>query len=214
MPKPHSLNWQKQKTTVAWLVANGWVIKKIARELGKSPATVRNQLHAAYNKLGVNNKTSLAASLSLLEHFLCSQSIEHSFYGSDDKDSLSSRQNLKSIVKVITIFKSVDCSVYFTKQLTREMSASSENNTSGQLLCTKCNSDNTQNIGLLISAGTKHVQSETSSSGIGIGLTGTCRVWFINKQYKQRSCFRTCFKFVNLKSFLNKLQVVASVVVQ
>ncbi len=90
------------------------------------------------------------------------------------------------------------------------MSASSENNTSGQLLCTKCNSDNTQNIGLLISAGTKHVQSETSSSGIGIGLTG--RVGFGSSTSNTSSVVvsELASKFKEPESFSNKLQVVAS----
>lgn len=69
-PKPHSLSLTEAETTVAWLAANGMSYKEIARELGKSPATVRNQLHAAYNKLGVTNKTLLAASLSLLSRTL------------------------------------------------------------------------------------------------------------------------------------------------
>ena len=37
--------------------------KSIPRELGKSPATVRNQLHAIYQKLDVGNRTALAYKL-------------------------------------------------------------------------------------------------------------------------------------------------------
>lgn len=48
----------------ALLAAQGLQYKEIARELGIAPATVRNQLHAAYRKLGVANKTALAAALA------------------------------------------------------------------------------------------------------------------------------------------------------
>lgn len=48
---------------VARLAADGMSYKEIARELGNSPATVRNQLHSVYNKLGVDNKTQLSATL-------------------------------------------------------------------------------------------------------------------------------------------------------
>ncbi|MFT5589434.1 MAG: DNA-binding CsgD family transcriptional regulator [Bradyrhizobium sp.] len=48
---------------VARLAAEGLQYKEIARELDVSPATVRNQLHSAYRKLGVSNKTALAAAL-------------------------------------------------------------------------------------------------------------------------------------------------------
>lgn len=47
----------------AKLAAEGLQYKEIARQLGVSPATVRNQLHSAYTKLGVSNKTALAAAL-------------------------------------------------------------------------------------------------------------------------------------------------------
>ena len=69
-PKPLNLDLTEAETTVAWLASNGMSYKEVARELGKSPATVRNQLHSAYAKLGVNNKTSLAASLSLFSRTL------------------------------------------------------------------------------------------------------------------------------------------------
>ncbi|MBV7536589.1 helix-turn-helix transcriptional regulator [Duganella sp. sic0402] len=46
---------------VAQLAAQGLSYKDIARQLDNSPATVRNQLHSVYNKLGVENKTQLAA---------------------------------------------------------------------------------------------------------------------------------------------------------
>lgn len=49
---------------VAGLAARGLSYKEIAREQGSSPATVRNQLHSAYKKLGVSNKAALTAALS------------------------------------------------------------------------------------------------------------------------------------------------------
>ncbi len=48
---------------VAAMAAEGLPYKSIARELGKSPATVRNQLHAIYEKLDVGNRTALAHKL-------------------------------------------------------------------------------------------------------------------------------------------------------
>lgn len=48
---------------VARLAADGMSYKEIARHLGNSPATVRNQLHSVYDKLGVGNKTQLSAAL-------------------------------------------------------------------------------------------------------------------------------------------------------
>lgn len=49
---------------VAQLAAKGLQYKEIAKQLGVSPATIRNQLHAVYRKLGVSNKTALANALS------------------------------------------------------------------------------------------------------------------------------------------------------
>lgn len=48
---------------VAIMAANGAPYKTIAKMLGKSPATVRNQLHAVYQKLEVANRTALAYKL-------------------------------------------------------------------------------------------------------------------------------------------------------
>ncbi|MFG6439800.1 helix-turn-helix transcriptional regulator [Roseateles sp. LKC17W] len=42
------------------LVAAGLSNKQIARELGSSPNTVRNQIHAVFRKTGVSNRTELA----------------------------------------------------------------------------------------------------------------------------------------------------------
>jgi DNA-binding CsgD family transcriptional regulator len=49
---------------VAKLAAEGLQYKEIARKLGISPATVRNQLHSVYEKLGVSNKAALASVLA------------------------------------------------------------------------------------------------------------------------------------------------------
>ncbi|WP_308924376.1 helix-turn-helix domain-containing protein [Janthinobacterium sp. J1-1] len=48
---------------VAVMAAEGAAYKTIAKVLGKSPATVRNQLHAVYRKLDVANRTALACKL-------------------------------------------------------------------------------------------------------------------------------------------------------
>ncbi|HEX8885725.1 MAG TPA: helix-turn-helix transcriptional regulator [Noviherbaspirillum sp.] len=50
----------------ARLAAEGLTYKEIARQLAISPATIRNQLHSAYRKLGVPNKTALRNALSEL----------------------------------------------------------------------------------------------------------------------------------------------------
>lgn len=50
--------------SVASLVGSGLSYKEAARRLGVSPATVRNELHSVYMKLGIANKAALAKSLS------------------------------------------------------------------------------------------------------------------------------------------------------
>ena len=57
-PSPCSLTPAERQ--VAAMAAAGLPYKIIARQLGKSPATVRNQLHAVYQKLDVANRTALA----------------------------------------------------------------------------------------------------------------------------------------------------------
>jgi DNA-binding CsgD family transcriptional regulator len=47
----------------AALAAEGLTYKEIAKKLDISPATIRNQLHSAYRKLGVSNKTALRNAL-------------------------------------------------------------------------------------------------------------------------------------------------------
>jgi DNA-binding CsgD family transcriptional regulator len=47
----------------AVLAAEGLTYKEIAKKLDISPATIRNQLHSAYRKLGVSNKTALRNAL-------------------------------------------------------------------------------------------------------------------------------------------------------
>ncbi len=49
---------------VALHAARGLPYKEIAALTGVSPATIRNQLHTAYHKLGVTNKTALALALA------------------------------------------------------------------------------------------------------------------------------------------------------
>jgi DNA-binding CsgD family transcriptional regulator len=49
--------------SIARLAATGAAYKQIAAELSLSPATVRNQLHRIYTKLGINNKTALTGVL-------------------------------------------------------------------------------------------------------------------------------------------------------
>lgn len=49
---------------VATLAAQGMQYKEIAIQLEVAPTTVRNQLQSVYRKLGVSNKTALAAALS------------------------------------------------------------------------------------------------------------------------------------------------------
>lgn len=46
------------------LLASGMSNKQIARELGSSPNTVRNQIHAVFRKAGVSNRTELALKVS------------------------------------------------------------------------------------------------------------------------------------------------------
>ena len=48
---------------VAAMAMRGTPYKIIARSLDKSPATVRNQLHMIYQKLGVSNRTALSCAL-------------------------------------------------------------------------------------------------------------------------------------------------------
>lgn len=48
---------------VAAMAMQGAPYKIIARSLDKSPATVRNQLHMIYQKLGVSNRTALSSAL-------------------------------------------------------------------------------------------------------------------------------------------------------
>ena len=61
LPAGACLTGAEYRTAV--LAARGLQYKEIARQLDISAATVRNHLHAAYRKLGVTNKTGLAAAL-------------------------------------------------------------------------------------------------------------------------------------------------------
>lgn len=90
------------------------------------------------------------------------------------------------------------------------MNVTSENTVGNQLLCAKCNSDNTQNISLLISAGTKHVQSETSSSGVAISLSGRVGYGSSTSHTSSVVVSELASKFKEPDSFANKLQVFSS----
>jgi DNA-binding CsgD family transcriptional regulator len=57
----------RAETSVATLVAKGLSYKEAAKRLSLSPATVRNQLHSVYAKLGVGNKVALARRLDEYE---------------------------------------------------------------------------------------------------------------------------------------------------
>lgn len=64
----HSSGGAMQRLTpaervVAAMAMRGTPYKVIARSLDKSPATVRNQLHMIYQKLGVSNRTALLCAL-------------------------------------------------------------------------------------------------------------------------------------------------------
>lgn len=57
------LNWYQftsREVDILKLVAAGNSNKQIARELGSSPNTVRNQIHALFRKAEVTNRTELA----------------------------------------------------------------------------------------------------------------------------------------------------------
>jgi DNA-binding CsgD family transcriptional regulator len=54
---PQQLTLAEQR--VARLAAGGLSYKEAARELGISPATVRNQLHSIYGKLNISGKAAL-----------------------------------------------------------------------------------------------------------------------------------------------------------
>lgn len=57
------LNWYQftsREVDILKLVAAGHSNKQIARELGSSPNTVRNQIHALFRKAEVTNRTELA----------------------------------------------------------------------------------------------------------------------------------------------------------
>ena len=53
-----------RERTIASLVAKGFTYKEVAVELGRSPATVRNQIQGIYAKLQVNNIAELVQALS------------------------------------------------------------------------------------------------------------------------------------------------------
>ena len=52
------------ESRVAMLAVRGMQYKEIAKLIDVAPATVRNQLHSVYRKLGVSNKTALAVAMA------------------------------------------------------------------------------------------------------------------------------------------------------
>jgi len=60
---PHGHQLTPAELAVARLAARSLSYKEVARELGTSPATVRNQLHSVYGKLNINGKAALAQAL-------------------------------------------------------------------------------------------------------------------------------------------------------
>jgi DNA-binding CsgD family transcriptional regulator len=59
-PRPATDRLTPAQRAVAFHAANGLSYKQVAKALNLSPATVRNQLHGIYQKLGVSNKGALA----------------------------------------------------------------------------------------------------------------------------------------------------------
>jgi len=58
-----SLDWftfSAREVQILKLLARGLSNKLIARELGSSPNTIRNQIHAVFRKTAVSNRTELA----------------------------------------------------------------------------------------------------------------------------------------------------------
>jgi DNA-binding CsgD family transcriptional regulator len=51
------------ETRVAKLIASGYSYKEVALELRVSPATIRNQVHSVYQKLGLSGRFELAEAL-------------------------------------------------------------------------------------------------------------------------------------------------------
>jgi DNA-binding CsgD family transcriptional regulator len=64
-----ALNWfmfTAREIEILKLLAQGMSNKQIARELGSSPNTIRNQIHAVFRKAAVTNRTELALRASRL----------------------------------------------------------------------------------------------------------------------------------------------------
>jgi DNA-binding CsgD family transcriptional regulator len=55
-----SFQFTARENAILRLLAEGLSNKQIARQLGTSPNTVRNQIHAVFRKTGVSNRTELA----------------------------------------------------------------------------------------------------------------------------------------------------------
>ena len=70
MPQaPRAFDWYvftQREVDILKLLAKGMSNKQIARELGSSPNTVRNQVHSVFRKAGVANRTELALRANLV----------------------------------------------------------------------------------------------------------------------------------------------------
>ncbi len=62
-PRPDSATLTPREREVVALVVRGRTNKEIARSFGTSPWTVKNQLRAIFDKVGVHNRTALSALL-------------------------------------------------------------------------------------------------------------------------------------------------------
>ncbi|RYH53563.1 MAG: response regulator transcription factor, partial [Alcaligenaceae bacterium] len=66
--REHHLNWTPAQRAVAQHVAQGLTTKQIARALGKSDQTVKEQLSSMMQKAGVRTRTALAIRLVAEQH--------------------------------------------------------------------------------------------------------------------------------------------------
>lgn len=66
--KPNHPHLTETEHRVAVMASQGFSYKEIAKRFDRAPATVRNQLHSVYQKLGVSNKTALTSVLSPFEN--------------------------------------------------------------------------------------------------------------------------------------------------
>ena len=90
------------------------------------------------------------------------------------------------------------------------MSAVQDTSEKNEYHCSKCSSENTQNIGLLISSGTHNVDTETSSSGVGVSAGGRVGVGSSSSYTSGTVVSQLALKFKEPTSFEAQLQTFAS----